>query len=231
MSTIRLEDASVPDSELARRATRHVAALSPPALYHHCVRTFLLGDAVGQQQGLKYDRELLYLAAVMHDLGFVDAVGGTERFEVTGADAARAFALEHGLSDDKADVLWDAVALHTSVGISARKRPEIALVTVGTAMDIGGFGAEQLDPEVVEKILADWPRLGWDRVLPKLISAELRRKGPRPYVFTWLAEAGREIVPGWRCPTVLNILRACPFNEPVSRNASGSTDGVTPTGG
>lgn len=52
-----------------------VAAVSPTFLCHHCMRTFLFGNLLGQRDGLRCDRELLYLGAVMHDLGL------TERFD------------------------------------------------------------------------------------------------------------------------------------------------------
>jgi UTP:GlnB (protein PII) uridylyltransferase len=83
---------------------------------------------LGIRDGLKCDRELLYLGAIMHDLGLTERFDAEQRFEVNGADAARAFVLEHGLSDEKAEIVWDAIALHTSIGIAVRKQPEIALV-------------------------------------------------------------------------------------------------------
>ena len=96
-----LTNHSIPDSEICNKATQLVAEVSPGFLCHHCIRTFLFGDLLGQRDGLKCDRELLYLGAVMHDLGLSDRFEGEQRFEVDGADAARAFALKHGLSTRK----------------------------------------------------------------------------------------------------------------------------------
>lgn len=127
-----------PDSEIARKATRLVAETSPQFLYHHAIRAFLFGDALGRRDGLKYDRELLYLGAIMHDLGLNDRFFGEQRFEVEGADVAHRFAIENKLSDEKAEIIWDAIALHTTVGVALRKRPEIALVCLGTSADTGG---------------------------------------------------------------------------------------------
>lgn len=206
-------DTRLPDSDLARRADRYVAELSPPALRNHCTRTFLLADAAGRRQGLRYDRELLYLGAVLHDLGLTDRFnGGPDRFEVSGADAAVAFAAEHGLPADKHEVLWDAVALHTSVGIVTRKRPEVALVAVGTAMDVAGVGLAALDPAEVERVVADYPRLGWDEAVAGLVLAHVR-KAPRAAALTWLAEVGRAGLPGFACPTFLDLLAASPWRN------------------
>lgn len=76
----------------------------------------------------------------MHDLGLTERFDAEQRFEVNGADAARAFVLEQGLSDEKAEIVWDAIALHTSIGIAIRKQPEIALVHLGATADLLGSG-------------------------------------------------------------------------------------------
>ncbi len=126
----------IPDSEICQKATQLVAAVSPTFLCNHCLRTFLFGDLLGQRDGLKCDRELLYLGAVMHDLGLTDRFDGEQRFEVDGADAARAFVLEHRLPDEKAEIVWEAITLHTSLGIASRKQPEIALVCLVVGQDL-----------------------------------------------------------------------------------------------
>ena len=99
---------SIPDSEICKKATQLVTEISPTSLCNHCIRTFLFGDLLGIRDGLKCDRELLYLGAIMHDLGLTERFDAEQRFEVNGADAARAFVLEHGLSDEKAEIVWDA---------------------------------------------------------------------------------------------------------------------------
>ena len=87
-----------PDSEMCERATALVMDLSPPYLFNHCARSFLFGDAIGKRDGLTYDCELLYLSTILHDLGLTDTyVGADQRFELEGADQARAFILVEGL--------------------------------------------------------------------------------------------------------------------------------------
>jgi HD-GYP domain-containing protein (c-di-GMP phosphodiesterase class II) len=68
--TMPLYVISIPDSELVQKATRLVQEVSPQFLYHHCLRTIVFADLIGQQQEMPYDRELLYLSAIMHDLGW-----------------------------------------------------------------------------------------------------------------------------------------------------------------
>jgi len=47
---------SIPDSELALKAAKLVAEISPQFLYHHCMRTFLFANLIGQRQEMKIDR-------------------------------------------------------------------------------------------------------------------------------------------------------------------------------
>jgi HD domain-containing protein len=43
----------------------------------HSVRVFVFGAMKGVRQNLKFDSELLYVAALFHDLGLVDAYQGS----------------------------------------------------------------------------------------------------------------------------------------------------------
>jgi hypothetical protein len=123
-----------PDSELCQRATALVAELSPAFLFNHCARSFLFGDAIGKRDGLQYDRELLYLSAMLHDLGLTDSyLGADQRFELEGADRARAFLVEQGLEAPKADVVWDAIALNSTFGIALRKGTQEEVKRLSTA--------------------------------------------------------------------------------------------------
>jgi hypothetical protein len=203
---------SIPDSELAKKATQLVAEVSTKSLYNHCIRTYLFAEILGQHDRLKYDRELLYLGAVMHDLGFTERFDGNQRFEVDGADAAQAFLTEHGLPQEKAQIVWDAIALHTSIGIASRKQPEIALVHLGAGMDAFGLRAEDIPQETVEKAIEAYPRLGWNRACLELVISQVKRK-PQAAAFTWMAEVGRTHVHGFACPSFDDVIRNSPFDE------------------
>ena len=203
---------SIPDSEICKKATQLVTEISPTSLCNHCIRTFLFGDLLGIRDGLKYDRELLYLGDIMHDLGLTERFDAEQRFEVNGADAARAFVLEHGLSDEKAEIVWDAIALHTSIGIAVRKQPEIALVHLGATADLLGIRISDITPETVEQILDAYPRLGFNQQITQLMVSQVKRK-PQTATFTWLAEVGRCCIHGFVSPNWNDMLNSSPFAE------------------
>lgn len=207
-----LTNYSIPDSEICKKATQLTTEVSPSFLCNHCLRTFLFGDLLGKRDGLKCDRELLYLGAVMHDLGLTERFGGEQRFEVDGADAARAFVLKHGLSDEKAEIVWDAIALHTSLGIAEHKQPEIALVHLGASADVMGMRIADISPEIVEQVLEAYPRLGFNASMTELLVSQVKQK-PQVAAFSWLTEVGRGCIHGFTSPNWQVVLDGSPFAE------------------
>src|SRR3954452_21423731 len=86
----------IPDSELAREATEFVHDVSTQLLFDHSRRVFLWASLQGENHGLDYDPELLYVGAMFHDIGLVEGHRSEhERFEIDGANAARAFLARH----------------------------------------------------------------------------------------------------------------------------------------
>ena len=88
-------------------------------LWNHSHRVFLFGALLGRQQHLKYDAELLYISALFHDLGLTRQYrSADECFEVDGANAARRLLEQHGLSKESTQLVWDAIALHQTIGVA-----------------------------------------------------------------------------------------------------------------
>src|SRR4030088_821710 len=86
----------IPDTALVRETTEFIRSAEDDVLFHHSRRADLFGVLHGRRLGLKPDLELLYVAAMFHDLGLTAHYAlSTERFEIDGADAAREFLVEH----------------------------------------------------------------------------------------------------------------------------------------
>jgi HD superfamily phosphodiesterase len=149
----------IPDSRIAREAAELVRQHETDMLFNHSVRVFVFGAMKGIRENLRFDSELLFVAALFHDMGLVDSYHTeTKRFEVDGADAARAFLRRHGIVEPKADLVWEAIALHTTPGIPEYMRPEIALTKAGVVMDVLGIGYDQYAPEQCDQVIAAYPR-------------------------------------------------------------------------
>lgn len=149
----------IPDSNLAQEATDLVKSTASPLLFHHSTRVYLFGALTGVRKKLKFDPELLYIGAMFHDLGLTKKYSSaTERFEVDGANAAREFLRGHRIDESAIDIVWDAIALHTTPGIPQHKKPEVALVTAGVEFDVLGIGYEALPDEQREAVVKAHPR-------------------------------------------------------------------------
>jgi HD superfamily phosphodiesterase len=149
----------IPDSTMAREATELVRDVAPDLVFHHSRRVFLFGSLRGQDQGLDYDPELLYVGAMFHDLGLTEKYRRTDqRFEIDAADEARRFLHQRGIDEDAADTVWAAIALHTTPEIPLHMAPEIALVTRGVELDVLGIGFDAITEDQREAVVREHPR-------------------------------------------------------------------------
>jgi len=155
----RVAGIAVPDSALARDITQLVRDTESDLLYHHSRRVWFFAALTGEAKALKYDPELLYAAAMFHDMGLVPAHASTDkRFEVDGANVARAFLRSRGLAEADIETVWTSIALHTTPGIPPFMRPEIALLTAGVEMDVLGLGFDTVSEADRETVAVAHPR-------------------------------------------------------------------------
>jgi hypothetical protein len=157
--TISISGVTVPDSRLAREATELVRDTESTLLFNHSTRVYYFGSLAGKSRGLKFDPELLYIGAMFHDMGLTPQhSSNSDRFEVDGANAARAFLRRHDISPQEIDTVWTAIALHTTPGIPRYMHPVVALLTNGVEMDVLGIGYAEFSAADREAIVAAYPR-------------------------------------------------------------------------
>lgn len=73
------------------------------------------------------------------DIGLTPGYTGEVRFEVFGANTAKSFAAGHGINAHGQQLIWDAVALHTTPSIARFKEAEVACCNAGMTLDISGI--------------------------------------------------------------------------------------------
>ncbi len=150
---------NIPDSKMARDLTQLIRDTESDLLFHHSTRVYLFGALTGERKGLKFDPELLYVGAMFHDIGLTEGFRHSQlRFEVDGANAARDFLRTYGVPQAAVEIVWDAIALHTTPGIPEHKKPEVALVTSGVEMDVLGIAYEQFTDAQREAVVTAYPR-------------------------------------------------------------------------
>jgi len=131
----------LPATPLARAALAAAQTSESTSVANHSIRSFLFAELLAGHEGAlndaAYDRDLLFAACVMHDLGTGAEAPGKQRFEVEGADMAAEILTEHGVAAGDVDRVWEAIALHSSPGIAERRGLLAYLTTEGIGIDFG----------------------------------------------------------------------------------------------
>ena len=199
------------DSTLARRATELVRKVSPPYLFNHAMRTFLLGSLIGRAQRKTVDAELLYLACIMHDLGLCQQFEGDLPFEIQGAQAAKRMLEDSGYDSARAEVVWDGIAMHASA-IGQFKRSEVALVGAGAGADVIGPDSSEIKPNELKEVLSAYPRLGFKQAFVKTC-ADVVRRHPNGAARSFMRDIGERYVEGYHPRNFCDLIAAAPFRE------------------
>lgn len=167
METREIAGVAIPDSRLARDATALIRDTTGELLFHHSRRVFLFGSLQAQVRGLTPDPELLYVAAMFHDTGLVEPYRTeTQRFEIDGAETARAFLLDHDRAREDVSTVWTAIALHTTPEVPYKMAPVIAATTAGVETDVLGLHLENVPKTLRDAVVAAHPRVDFkNRIL------------------------------------------------------------------
>jgi hypothetical protein len=177
-----LTDIKAPDSNIVREAEKLARSVSSETLFNHVMRCYWFGELFAQQEGKKVDSELMFLSAVLHDLGLTEHALGPHRFEIEGAGAARTFLVDRGVSEDRAQKVWDNIALHTW-DMNQFRGDTSRLMQRGLAYDVSGAQGALLDPADVAEVVRLYPRLNFKRAFNQMLNQELDRKEPYPHWF------------------------------------------------
>lgn len=166
-----------PDSAAAQRASTLCREASAGYLVQHCERSFLWGRLLGMLYGLRVDAELLYVAAMLHDLGLTEQYGNVQErpacFSAIGAEQAAKV-----LADWEAkrrDAVSEAITLHLNLAVDLKHGPEAHLLNQATALDTTGLRLWKLQPHLIRQILERHPRLGQNGTLAACWKAEADR--------------------------------------------------------
>ncbi len=207
---------TIPDTALCKAAVELLESSSPEFLCTHCLRTYIFGSLAVRSIGRSVsDEEAAFCASALHDLGLVPAYRRDNRFEVDGADAARQFCEKHQVPPERADLVWKAIALHTSPGIATRLADEIALVHLGAGLELFGLGLNQMPPQMVEEVLQKYPRMDFKTEFRNLL-VEHCRHNPAVQVLNWTDDVARTAgctLQGRPIPTASQLMSVAPYEE------------------
>jgi hypothetical protein len=169
----------IPDGVMAQAATDLIRATESELMFHHALRAFLFGALTGYRENLTFDPELLYVAAMFHNVGLNPQYQGSPyRFEVDGANAAREFLQQYDIAEREIEEVWVGIALHTTPGIPEHLSALVALISAGVQMDVRGARYDEFTAQQRDEIVQAYPReSGFKK---KLIEAYARGMAHRP---------------------------------------------------
>jgi len=203
----------IPDSALAQEATELVRQAAPGLLFDHSRRVFLWACLRAQEQGLGFDPELLYVAAMFHDLGLTERFGRTDqRFEIDGADEARRFLRAHGIAGEQAERVWTAIALHTTPQIPLHMDSEIALLTRGVELDVLGIGYYAISDQQRADVVAAHPRPDFKNRILGAFTEGIKDR-PQTTFGNVKADVLAHCVPGFVRGDFVEVIKASPWPE------------------
>lgn len=203
----------IPDSSLAREATAILREHTTDLLFNHSTRVYLFAAEQGRQQKLRYDAELLYIAAAFHDLGLTKKFSSPrDRFEVDGANAARQFLSAHNVPEEQIYTVWEAIALHTTPGVTQYMRPEVALLYSGVGLDVLGRGLEEFPADVRQQIVAQYPRKNFKEEFIKTYFAGFAHKPETTYGTVNVGVCER-FIPGFKNLNACELMAGSPFPD------------------
>ena len=166
----------VPDSALARRARELIDDVEPPFLVNHSVRAYAWAVELAWHDELRLDPEILYVSAMLHDIGLVPAYDLGGCFEFDGAIAAERLALDAGEPPARARAIHDAIVLHMAAALPPKPAPEDVLLSDSTGVDVTGYRIADVRPESIPAVVAAYPRLGFKREFAAMFADQAARK-------------------------------------------------------
>lgn len=160
---IELDTLAPPDTKLVRDADEFARSVNSDVLWAHCLRTYYFGAQVAAFDGIKFDRELFYAAAICHDVGVNE--------DVAGPIAACCFAHSGGRltfqkltgqgHGESAVRVGDAISTHMNLIVPPDQYPsESTLVAVGATCDVFGAYVRRIEPATLAATVERAPRTG-----------------------------------------------------------------------
>ncbi|WP_241268721.1 HD domain-containing protein [Streptomyces chrestomyceticus] len=174
---IEVAGVRAPEGRAAELAQSVCTEYADDALYHHSMRSYFFGAAWAQDRGLAFDRELLFVSALLHDLGLTPPFDShAVPFEEASGHLAWVFAAGLDWPRERRARAAELIVLHMRDDVAPEEDLESRLLQVGTSADVSGAGLDAFDPSFVEALVTAYPRLGFAESFVRLFRDQAERK-------------------------------------------------------
>jgi hypothetical protein len=161
---------TAPDSTVAKEA-EEAAKEQGAAIEGHGYRTWLLGAALADRDGVVVDPELFYITSLLHDAGIVRAVSGQD-FTVRSGELLIAVCRRAGCDDDLGVRAADAAVAHATPGLLVTDDPVGFYVQAGAMADLGGLRMWDLPRGQLRRAYTAHPGAGVHATVARMIRNE-----------------------------------------------------------
>ena len=174
---MRVADYPRPDTLAAQAALAIATAYHTPSLLNHVQRSWLWAEGFRTARGLDADRELLYVSALLHDLGIVPEFDNhTLAYEDAAGHVAIALTAGAGWPARRRTRAHEVIVRHNWPEVDPAMDAEGHLLEIATALDISGARADELPIEFRREVLQAYPRLDLATEFGACVADQAERK-------------------------------------------------------
>lgn len=154
---MRLDDLRPPDTAPVRAAQDLAGRYLTPALAAHSIRSWYWAAGFAEALGLEPDRELLAVAALLHDMGLAEEFDAVRvPYEIAGGHVAAVFGA--GWPQAHQQRLIEVIERHNWPEVDPAFDVEGHLLEIATGLDISGARPDVLPREYLDEVLTAFPR-------------------------------------------------------------------------
>ncbi|GAA1551617.1 HD domain-containing protein [Kribbella sancticallisti] len=157
---MQLDAIPVPDTAPARLSREVAERYYSRAMLNHCLRSYYFAAGAGLHGGLAFDEELLYVAAMLHDLGLAEPFDAHRMpFEAASGHVAWVFGAGAGWPVQRRERLSEVIRRHMGDAVDPGHDVESHLLEAATSLDIGGTNANLWPHTILADVIHAYPRL------------------------------------------------------------------------
>ena len=146
-------------------------------MVNHCHRSYVWAATYGDAHGIDYDAELLYVSAMLHDIGLTASFDAhSVPFEEAGGDVAWVFAAGLGWPAQRRERVSQVIVRHMWDAVDVADDPEGFLLEIATALDISGREPQRWPADLRAEVVGTFPRLGLAAEFTACFAAQAARK-------------------------------------------------------
>lgn len=157
---MRAADFVRPDTPAARGALALATEYQSAAITAHAIRSWYWAEAFAVIEEIRdVDHELLYVAAILHDIGTVSEYDNVRiSYEHAGGHVGVAVTAGAEWAPERRRRVLDVIVRHNWPSVDPRVDVEGHLLEVATGLDISGARPDALPQEFLREVLAAHPR-------------------------------------------------------------------------